>query len=227
MLREVGHQLEEHLSGEEGYRLVSPCPCRYHRPLFRCRAGRWGAAHRHCPGQRSWARAVGSTSPVAEANRGPRSGQDHSGSGGDPGVGWGLPGRHCPGAGRTRPLWASRVRPDRVPHNRRARHQRDGGAKSDRHRPRGGASHRVGVGRRPGAGPRHRRRPAADPGPGRHAGRVALGERARHPPSSGGLGSTRCARSSTTARPGPGSRCTSCCGSATPAPIPPPTTSRW
>ena len=50
--------------------------------------------------------------------------------------------------------------------------------------------------------------------------------------SSGGSGSTRCGRSSTTARPAPGNRCRACCVRGTPARTPPPTTSpssrpRW
>ena len=43
--------------------------------------------------------------------------------------------------------------------------------------------------------------------------------------SSAASGSIRCARSATTAPTGPGKRWRSCCGPATPAPTPPPTTS--
>ena len=48
---------------------------------------------------------------------------------------------------------------------------------------------------------------------------------ARRRRSSAGSATTRCGRSSITARPGPGSRCRSCCAPGTPARTPPPTTS--
>ena len=74
--------------------------------------------------------------------------------------------------------------------------------------------------------PRHRRRPTAGHRRGCHPGHRPLGEARRGADvQEAGSGTIRCGRSSTTARPAPGSRWRCCCARATPARTPPPTTS--
>ena len=85
----------------------------------------------------------------------------------------------------------------------------------------------VGAGRRAGPRPRHRRRPAVDHRPGRHPGRRRTRRRSRREPTfKRGLRVPPVVRvRRPRRRPGPGSRCRSCCGPGTPARTPPPTTS--
>ena len=176
-------------------------------------AGRWGAADRHGRRRRSGRGAVGGAGAVAQAAGGPRPGQGRPGSGGDAGVGRGLPGRHRAAARRARRVRPGGLGSDGVPHDRRAGRRRARGAGGDRHArgPRRGPrvwalagehapDHAVDADG--AAGHRHRR----------HPGHRALGEGARGADVQARVrASTRCGRSSTTAPTAPGNRWRCCC----------------
>ena len=139
-------------------------------------ARRWCGAGGNRPRRRPRRRPVRCAGAVAQAARPARSGQGHLRPGDRARPRRGLPGRHrgaARGAGRLR---QGRLRPDRLPGDRRARRRRLGG--DTRGRRRQGRRPSAGVGRRrqERSRPRQRRRPATGHRRGRDVGGRALGE---------------------------------------------------